>query len=154
MKTPSVSSEKEEVITKNEDKKEDNSGVPVSNSAVEFQKSKPSEVTVPKEDVVKDEVTVQVSLEERTLRGTYELAEDTTVYDVLVSLLEDNKVDYSITGGSTFAYVSSIGTLAERDYGPMSGWMYSVNGKQPDVGCGQYVLEKGDSVVWEYQKDG
>ena len=47
-------------------------------------------------------------------------------------------------------YVAAINGLAERDHGPQSGWVYSVNGVQPNYTSGAYVLHDGDSVVWTY----
>ena len=40
--------------------------------------------------------------------------------------------------------------LAERDHGPQSGWVYSVNGVQPNYTSDAYVLHDGDSVIWTY----
>ncbi len=47
-------------------------------------------------------------------------------------------------------YVEGIGNLYEFDCGGMSGWLYKVNGWTPNYGCSEYVLEDGDSIVWEY----
>ena len=47
-------------------------------------------------------------------------------------------------------YVSAIGGLAERQHGPMSGWIFSVNGVEPSVACSAYTLSAGDSIVWTY----
>ena len=48
------------------------------------------------------------------------------------------------------AYIAGINNLYEFDYGELSGWIYSVNGVQADVGCGQYLLSDGDKIKWEY----
>ena len=42
------------------------------------------------------------------------------------------------------------GGLAEFDHGSQSGWKYSVNGVDPSVACGSYVLSDGDVVAWRY----
>ena len=47
-------------------------------------------------------------------------------------------------------YVAAINGLAERDHGPQSGWVYSVNGVQPNYTSDAYVLHDGDSVIWTY----
>ncbi len=47
-------------------------------------------------------------------------------------------------------YVSGIGNLYEKDCGSMSGWLYAVNGHAPNVGCGSYALNNGDSVLFIY----
>ena len=47
-------------------------------------------------------------------------------------------------------YVSGIGGLKEKQHGPMSGWMYSVNGVAPNMAAIKYNLKDGDKVVWYY----
>ncbi len=47
-------------------------------------------------------------------------------------------------------YVEGINHLYEFDCGEMSGWLYRVNGWTPNYGCSEYVLEDGDSIVWDY----
>lgn len=50
-------------------------------------------------------------------------------------------------------YVEAINGIREREHGPMSGWLYSVNGVTPMTSCGAYYLNSGDSVYWYYQVD-
>ena len=50
-------------------------------------------------------------------------------------------------------YIEGIGNLYERDGGRWSGWMYSVNGVYGDVGCGQFELNDGDVIEWNYTCD-
>ena len=45
---------------------------------------------------------------------------------------------------------SGIGGLKEKQHGPMSGWMYSVNGVAPNKAAIKYNLKDGDKVVWYY----
>ena len=40
--------------------------------------------------------------------------------------------------------------LGEFDYTSMSGWMYAVNNKFPNVGCSQYRPHDGDVVRWQF----
>ncbi len=62
------------------------------------------------------------------------------------------------TSGTASGYVSSIvspavlggETLSEFTNGANSGWMYTVNGAQPQVGMNSYTLQNGDAVVWYY----
>jgi len=69
-----------------------------------------------------------------------------TAYDALESLCADK--GYAIEGSSS--YVSAINGLGEFDAGPTSGWMYSVNGKYPNVPAGDYEVKKGDKIRWVY----
>jgi len=63
-------------------------------------------------------------------------------------------VKLEIQGISFTAYVAGIGGLHEFDQGPMSGWLYRVNGQYPGTGCGMYKLQAGDKVEWVYTTDG
>ena len=73
--------------------------------------------------------------------GSFSLPQGSTVYDALCQLTTPN-------GGPN--YVRAIGGLAEFDHGSQSGWKYSVNGVDPSVSCGSYVLSDGDVVAWRY----
>ena len=77
--------------------------------------------------------------------GTFTFYYQPTAFDALTA------TGLAYTGSSD--YVRSINGLAEFDHGRMSGWLYSVNGYEPGVGCGSYYLNDGDSVYWHYQGD-
>ena len=51
------------------------------------------------------------------------------------------------------AYVEAIHNLYEFDVGPLSGWMYRVNGRFPNFGASRYVLSADDVVDWLYTVD-
>jgi len=51
------------------------------------------------------------------------------------------------------AYVESIHNLYEFDVGPLSGWMYRVNGWFPNFGASRYLLSPGDVIEWIYTVD-
>jgi len=51
------------------------------------------------------------------------------------------------------AYVEAINNLYEFDVGPLSGWMYSVNGWFPNFGASRYLLSPGDVIEWVYTVD-
>ncbi|MCL2564322.1 MAG: DUF4430 domain-containing protein [Defluviitaleaceae bacterium] len=54
---------------------------------------------------------------------------------------------------SSASFVEGIGNLFMFDAGPMSGWLYLVNGESGDVGPGQYILSPGDIIEWEFTID-
>lgn len=60
--------------------------------------------------------------------------------------LRASGISADVSGG----YVAGIGNLYEKDCGSMSGWLYAVNGHAPNVGCGSYTLNNGDSVLFIY----
>jgi cytoskeletal protein RodZ len=76
-----------------------------------------------------------------------------TAYEVMRKLTSQKGISISTNGWGAYIYVSAIGGLAERDYGGMSGWYYTVNGVKPDVGAGGYQVQANDKVVWYYEKD-
>ena len=69
-----------------------------------------------------------------------------TVYDALCA------TGVSINAGNTQfgLYVSSIGGLAEKEYGGKSGWTYYVNGVMPMTSCANYKLAGDEKIVWRY----
>ena len=80
--------------------------------------------------------------------GSYALPIGSTPYDALRSL----GLSVSSRTSPFGVYVSAIGGLAEKEHGPSSGWMYSVNGVSPNTSCSSYKLQDGDSVSWYYVK--
>ena len=93
------------------------------------------------------QITVQFSIDssnasnEVSYHSSITLKKGATVYDALAA----SGVSY--TGGS---YISGIGGLFEKDYGPQSGWKYYVNGSEPGKSCNKYILQNGDHVQWSY----
>lgn len=76
-------------------------------------------------------------------------------YDAISKVLTDR--GYTEIGGSD-GYISSIITsdgteLSEFSNGTMSGWMYTVNNKAPDVGMLDYELKDGDKVALFFTDD-
>lgn len=78
--------------------------------------------------------------------ATLTLPAGSTVYDALANC----GVGFNAKSTGYGMYVSSIGGLAEKDHGGMSGWVYSVNGAEPNVACSSYVLSGGESIYWSY----
>ena len=69
-----------------------------------------------------------------------------TVYDALTSCGVSVNSQETAMG----VYVVAINGLAEKDYGPTSGWTYLVNGSMPQHACNYHELHDGDSIVWRY----
>ena len=78
-----------------------------------------------------------------------------SVFDVLLRVCKENKLhmEYMDTPMYNSAYIEGIGNLYEFDVGPLSGWMYSVNGWFPNYGCSRYALQDGDVICWVYTCD-
>jgi len=83
---------------------------------------------------------------------------DVTVGDVFEAALDEAGLTYV---GKENNYISSITApescggfaLAETDNGKNSGWMYTVNGKHPDVGLNYCYVTTGDEIIWHYIDD-
>ena len=86
------------------------------------------------------------------LKGTFTFEEGETVFDVLKRVCKEREIhlDYVFTPLYSTYYIKGIHNLYEFDCGDESGWMYSVNGKDPGNGCNKYKLEKGDQVIFNY----
>lgn len=78
-----------------------------------------------------------------------------TVFDVLRRVLRQEKIHFEYVDASLYdtVYIEGIGNIYEYDCGPLSGWMYCVNGEFPSLGCSSYVLEEGDVISFRYTRD-
>lgn len=83
---------------------------------------------------------------------TVKVKQGATVFDVLQKAARDNQVhlEYNYTPAYKTYYIEGIGNLYQFDAGNLSGWMYSVNGEFPGVGCSGYKVKDGDSINWLY----
>lgn len=86
------------------------------------------------------------------LEGRYALAAKDTVFDVADRALRHEGLAFDYSGGRS-VYIQGIGGLEELDYGAQSGWIYTVNGEFPDIGCGEYRPESGDEIAFVYVKE-
>lgn len=96
-------------------------------------------------------LSVSVTVDGSAAKGSsftvnLQVQEGTSVYDALLA----SGAGVNARSTSFGMYVAAINGLAERDHGSQSGWVYSVNGVQPNYTSDAYVLHDGDSVVWMY----
>lgn len=76
-----------------------------------------------------------------------------SVYDALRKFCTEQNVPMEATGSGAFTYVRSLCGLREFDGGPLSGWVYVVNGVYASVGVGGMAICPGDEVVFYYTLD-
>ena len=78
-----------------------------------------------------------------------------SVFDVFRRHLREEKIHFEYVDASAYdsVYIEGIFNLYEYDCGPQSGWMYSVNGIYPGLGCSAYTLSDGDVIVFCYTCD-
>lgn len=86
---------------------------------------------------------------------TVELEEGESAFDLLRRACQEQKIhmEFSDTPVYHSAYIEGIQNLYELDCGPLSGWMYQVNGEFPNCSSSRYTLEPGDVVRWMYTCD-
>jgi len=83
----------------------------------------------------------------------FEYEDGMTVFDVFAKVVKENKIHMEYTGTKTVPYVEGVANLYEFDCGPLSGWMYQVNGWFPSFSMGQYEVERGDHIEIIYTCD-
>lgn len=76
-----------------------------------------------------------------------------SVYDGLRKFCSEQNIPMESSGSGAFIYVRSLCGLKEFDGGPLSGWVYVVNGVYASVGSGGMALCPGDEVVFYYTLD-
>ncbi len=84
-------------------------------------------------------------------RTKYKLNQDETAY----SILQRTGLTLRVSTHPKYegVYVEAINGFGEFDAGPLSGWMYKVNGKFPGYSASLYMLKDKDEVEWVYTRD-
>ncbi|MCH5304594.1 MAG: DUF4430 domain-containing protein [Ruminococcus sp.] len=96
-----------------------------------------------------DRISVRIEgIEKNLFTGEIEIADDTTVADVLMSIDKNNE-DISIVGIED-NFITEVNGEITSSFGGWDGWNYSVNDEVPSVGIGDYKLTPGDVVVLYY----
>ena len=84
----------------------------------------------------------------------YVLRPGDTVFDILERAVRYNKIQMEYQGAdqNSFGsvYIQGIHYLYEFSCGPLSGWMYRVDGEFPNYGCSKYELKDGQVIEWVY----
>ncbi len=87
----------------------------------------------------------------------YVLRPGDTVYDILDRAVRHNKIQMEYQGADKNSYksvyIKGINYLYEFSCGPLSGWMYKVDGEFPNYGCSKYKLKDGQKIEWVYTCD-
>ena len=79
-----------------------------------------------------------------------ELAEKQTVLEALKRVLEAQEIAYELETANWGTYIKSINGESEGSFGGWDGWMFSVNGEEPNVGADAYEPQKGDTIQFYY----
>lgn len=125
-------------------------------SIIQYEKSINKPVVTPPADPT----YITFSVETRTM-GTgdiispkqFKIESGDTAFTVLKREVENRSIPIKFSGAGPTIYVKSINNLGEFDGGPLSGWMYSVNGEFPQYSAGIYDLKKDDILRWQYTRN-
>ena len=82
-----------------------------------------------------------------------EIKDGDMVIDVLKRDLQSRGMALSYRGTGGGVYIKGINGLFEFDKGPLSGWLYRVNGSFPNHSCGNYPVKSGDLIDWMYTEN-
>lgn len=79
----------------------------------------------------------------------------TSAYDVLYQVCRERNIHLEAAYTPMYGtyYVEGIHQLYEFDCGDLSGWNYTVNGRQPGRGCSKYQVQEGDVIAWRFTCD-
>lgn len=79
-------------------------------------------------------------------RGDVNIARGQSAFHALQNTGLDLRYQESAFG----PFVHSVSGLGDKDAGPLSGWVYLVNGEAPDISSGLFKLDDGDVLHWRY----
>ena len=94
-------------------------------------------------------LTTWISATEVKLEG------NVTAWDAIYKVLREKGMSCSYSYSSKYGsyYIEAVNGLGEFSNGVNSGWLYSVNGRRPNVGVSAYYLKDGDKIVLHYTDD-
>lgn len=75
----------------------------------------------------------------------------TTVFEVFSNASIAPPLAVASQGTGQGVYVTAIDGVVQNQNGDGYWWVYFVNGQEPDVGANAYVLQGGESIVWDYK---
>lgn len=78
------------------------------------------------------------------------IPEGSSAYVAIKTALDKMGMDYVMSA----SYLKSIDGLSDMDGGPMSGWLYYVNGKKPNYAINGYTMKDGDTLLLYYTVTG
>ncbi|MET1249135.1 DUF4430 domain-containing protein [Sporolactobacillus sp. STCC-11] len=81
--------------------------------------------------------------------GKITLSKNETVFSLLQKFSKKQHLEMSSSGSGKMVYVTS---LNNKKASQNAGWLFTVNGKQPNVGAGAVKVQKNDQIVWYYSK--
>ena len=116
-------------------------GSPSSGSGGSSAKKKTASLSVEKKSIGQGDIisTTSVTIEDGD-----------TALTILKRVANEKGISVKSTGSGKTLYVKAIDGLEEFDHGPLSGWMYSINGNFRSDGVGEYQIKDGDKIRFQY----
>lgn len=87
---------------------------------------------------------------EAVFSASAEYREGITAFSLLTETAEEKNIPVVFSGSKSSPYVTSICGLKEKQHGPSSGWVYTVNGEMVMLSSGKCNLNPDDVVEWKY----
>lgn len=98
-------------------------------------------------------VTVTVTANGSVLAsGSVTVAAGASGMDALNALAAQTGLAISTSGSGPAVYINGIGSYKAGANGPYSGWLYYVNGNEPNSSIGAYTVKNGDTIALTYTK--
>ncbi|MDV3518386.1 DUF4430 domain-containing protein, partial [Lentilactobacillus otakiensis] len=98
-------------------------------------------------------VTVSVNANGSVIAsGSVTVSKGATALDALNTLAAQHGLSITTVGSGITAYVKGINDYNAGPAGTMTGWLYSINGNQPNTSIGAYVVANGDRISLNYNK--
>lgn len=82
--------------------------------------------------------------------GEYPFITGETVYDVLLRITKENKIQMESKGFFGGREIEGINYIYNSSCGRGSRWIYKVNGEIQQPVCSEYKLQDGDIIQWVY----
>ena len=92
-----------------------------------------------------------------------EIKEGDTAFDAIVKACRENhcesdcpyckngiQIEYAFTPVYHSYYIEGIHQLYEKDCGPMSGWLFFLNGEETPKASSEYTVKDGDKIEMHY----
>lgn len=87
------------------------------------------------------------------LSADIKVSDGDTVYSVLERTCKKNGILLDTEEYDGILFINGINSIVNFDNGPMSGWVFKVNGIVPDAYAEDYQVQPGDVVEWYYTCD-
>ena len=106
----------------------------------------PIRISISISDSENDEVTLEDF--EGIEKTEFTVEEDTNVLDATQLFCVSNEIPFELDSAGT--YIVSMAGAGEKDVEATTGWVYTVNGEQLNVGSNEKILKDGDEISWEF----